>query len=131
LTSLKHDALKAMTKFKSNLERQFSKTFGLKYETTSIPYVVTHRYTPDFEVSKIAFIETKGMFTGQDRNKHKYIKKQHPHLKILIVFENSKRKLSTRSKTTYADWCDANGFDHCEKNDITFISDWIAQNSHK
>ena len=37
-------------------------------------------------------IETKGRFTAADRRKHLLVRKQHPHLDIRFVFENSNAK---------------------------------------
>ena len=55
-------------------------------------------------------IETKGLFTVDDRRKHICIQKQHPKLDIRFVFTSSKRKIQKGSKTTYADWCEKNNF---------------------
>lgn len=55
-------------------------------------------------------IEAKGLFETKDRQKHLLIKKQYPHLDIRFVFQNPKNTLYKGSKTTYADWCDKNGF---------------------
>ena len=34
---------------------------------------------------------------------------------LRFVFNNSKAKLSKKSKTTYADWCNKNGFKFADK----------------
>jgi hypothetical protein len=60
-------------------------------------------------------IETKGRFLVADRKKHMLIKRQHPHLDIRFVFSNSKQKLNKASRTTYADWCNKNGFQYADK----------------
>lgn len=114
-----------MPTYKSNLERDFYNRFKLAYETHRIPYVVTHQYTPDFTISDTAFVECKGRFIASDRQKHIHIKKQHPHLKILFVFQDFKRKLSKTSKTTYADWCNKHGFEFCAANDYKTIMEYI------
>lgn len=67
-------------------------------------------YTPDFMLDNGIIIETKGMFDSEDRRKHLEVKKQHPTLDIRFVFSNANAKLYKGSKTTYADWCDKNGF---------------------
>lgn len=67
-------------------------------------------YTPDFMLDNGIIIETKGMFDSEDRRKHLEVKKQHPTLNIRFVFSNANAKLYKGSKTTYADWCDKNGF---------------------
>ena len=114
---------------KSNLERQFHRTYKLPYETVAFPYVVTHKYTPDWQVSPTAFIETKGMWVGADRSKHKYIKQQHPHITILLVFQDPNRKLSKASKTTYGDWCTKNDIPFCSADDDRTIRRFIAHHS--
>lgn len=97
-------------RYRSNLERTFNAKMKLDYEVTALPYVVTHHYTPDFTLAPNKFVETKGLFVAQDRSKHRYIRYQHPQVRVLFVFQNPKRKLTKTSKTTYADWCDKNGF---------------------
>lgn len=108
--------------FRSGLEERVAeqlKLSGVKveYETTKIKYRVEEdrTYTPDFVLPNGVIVETKGRFVVSDRKKHLLIKKQHPHLDIRFVFQNSKNKISKTSKTTYADWCDKNGFIYAEK----------------
>lgn len=99
-----------MSKYKSGLERKFAaRNPGLKYEATKLPYVVTHTYTPDFSLGDNLFVETKGLFTSADRAKHLHIKKQHPEVKVLFVFQNPNLRLTKASRTTYAEWCTAHG----------------------
>jgi hypothetical protein len=52
------------------------------------------------------------------------VKKQHPELDIRFVFTSSKNKISKASKTSYADWCDKNGYKYADK----FIPDeWFNE----
>lgn len=72
-------------------------------------------YTPDFVLTfkdsgKIMIIEAKGRFTVEDRQKHLMIRNSLPQLDVRFVFTNAKAKISKTSKTTYAQWCDKNGF---------------------
>lgn len=67
-------------------------------------------YTPDFMLDNGIIVETKGLFDSEDRRKHLEVRRQHPSLDIRFVFSNAKAKLYKGSKTTYADWCDKNGF---------------------
>ena len=89
-----------------------SKGVVAKYEPLKIEWedLSYRKYTPDFLLPNGIIIESKGLFTAQDRRKHLLIKKQHPDLDIRFVFESIKRKLSKKSKTTYADWCNRYGF---------------------
>lgn len=81
-----------------------------------IPYTkpaTDHTYTPDFFITsksgKVIIIETKGIWTYEDRMKHLLIRKQHPELDIRFVFSRSKTKIRKGSKTTYADICEGRG----------------------
>ena len=112
-------------KFKSNLEAQFYKAHNLPYETSKLKYVLTHTYTPDWQVSPTAFIETKGAMCSADRTKIKECLKQHPHVRILMAFQVPQKRLSKTSKTTYAGWCDRHGVEWCKWDDTVFICSWI------
>jgi hypothetical protein len=68
------------------------------------------KYHPDFELPNGIIIEAKGWFKTQDRTKHLCIKAQHPELDIRFVFSNPNAKLNSKSKTTYAMWCEKYGF---------------------
>ena len=81
-------------------------------------------YTPDFMLDNGIIIETKGMFDSEDRRKHLEVKKQHPTLDIRFVFSNANAKLYKGSKTTYADWCDKNGFLWAHR---VIPEDWLKQ----
>ena len=47
-------------------------------------------YIPDFVLDNGIIIETKGLFTSEDRRKHIEVQKQHPELDIRFVFTNEK-----------------------------------------
>jgi len=103
--------------FRSGLEEkvgeQLKKLYGsVEYETEKIKYTINEvrTYTPDFKLPNGIIIETKGRFTPDDRKKHLLIKEQYPDLDIRFVFSNSNNKIRKGSKTSYADWCDKNGF---------------------
>jgi hypothetical protein len=90
----------------------------VEYETTKIKYVIPeslHTYTVDFVLPNGIMVETKGRFVAEDRKKHLLIQKQHPELDIRFVFQNSKVKINKGSKTSYADWCNKNGFTFVDK----------------
>ena len=105
--------------FRSGLEERVADLMcelGVKYEyeSTKVPYVIQHHYTPDFLLTNGIYLECKGYFAPEDRRKIKNVKEQHPELDIRMVFQNPYNKISKRSKTTYAKWC--------EKNDIPWTS---------
>lgn len=90
---------------------------SFKYEKVKIEWedLKYRKYTPDFILPNNIIVEIKGLFTAEDRRKHLLVKKQHANLDIRFVFENSKRRLSKISKTTYGDWCDKYGFLFADK----------------
>jgi hypothetical protein len=88
-----------------------------EYETFKIEYQVneTRKYTPDFRLPNGIIVETKGRFVSDDRKKHLLVKQQRPDLDIRFVFSNSKAKLNKGAKSSYADWCNKNGFLFADK----------------
>lgn len=87
------------------------------YEGERIEYIKPARsckYTPDFPLitrsGKKVYVETKGQFKIEDRQKHILIRAQRPDLDIRFVFTNPNARIAKTSKTTYADWCRKNGF---------------------
>lgn len=81
-----------------------------QYVLRYTPTAKATRYTPDFVLPNGIIIETKGRFVSKDRTKHKDIKKQYPDLDLRFVFSNPNQKIGKRSKTTYAMWCEREGF---------------------
>lgn len=109
--------------YKSGLEVSVAKSLadlGITdcYEKFKIEWkdLAYRKYTPDFILPNGVIIETKGLFTASDRRKHLEIKAQHPTLDIRFVFSRSAAKLSKKSKTTYAKWCDKHGFIYADKD---------------
>jgi len=111
--------------FRSGLEIAISqelKANSVKYEYEKVKLKYTkpeksHTYTPDFHLTdKDIFIETKGLFTSADRQKMRLVKEQHPKLDIRFIFSNSRSRISKKSATTYAMWCDKYGFKHADKH---------------
>lgn len=110
--------------FRSGLEEAIAESLtsrGVRFtfEELVIPYVKPEKpakYTPDFVLENGIIIESKGRFLTEDRQKMLLIKKQYPLLDIRFVFSNSRTKISKRSSTTYADWCNKNGFLFADKD---------------
>lgn len=89
-----------------------------QYEQDVLRYTVPEKvskYTPDFKLPNGIIVETKGRFVTEDRRKHLLVKAQHPHLDIRFVFSNSKAKIGKKSPTTYAMWCEKNGFKYADR----------------
>lgn len=118
--------------FRSGLEESIaenlaSKGVGFRFEELTITYTKpakASKYTPDFELPNGIIIESKGRFLTADRQKHLLVQKQHPLLDIRFVFSNSKTRISKRSKTTYADWCEKHGFLFADKE---IPDEWLKE----
>lgn len=116
--------------FRSGLEAEIAEQLaragvGAEYESHFIRYTVPakeHKYTPDFVLPNGVIIETKGRFVMADRAKHLLIKKTLPEYDIRFIFSNSKAKLYKGAKSTYADWCNKNGFMYADKE---VPKDWL------
>jgi|TARA_R110000824_G_scaffold67401_4_gene174677 predicted nuclease of restriction endonuclease-like RecB superfamily len=104
--------------FEANFHRDLrERKIKAEYEPDRIKYTPKIRtYTPDFYIEAGDFyVETKGYFVSADRTKHLLIKEQHPEIDIRFVFLNANNRLSKKSKTTYAKWCEKYGFKYSEK----------------
>lgn len=102
-------------KYKSRLELYFAtlcKKQGLKfeYEPERFKYVRHAHYVPDWRIGPRTFIETKGYLAPSNRSNLLSFREQHPDITILLLFANADNKLNSRSKTTYAEWAEHNGF---------------------
>lgn len=98
-----------------------------EFETLKVPYTQPAKnrtYTPDFILPNGIIVETKGLFAVEDRQKHLWVKAQHPNLDIRFVFSNPKAKLRKGSPTTYADWCTKEGFQYAAK---LVPSEWLTE----
>ena len=115
-------------KFRSKLEEKVAtllKELGIsyEYESTQVPYVIQHNYTPDFLLPNHVYLETKGYWDAADRRKVLAVKRDNPFIDLRMVFQSPYNTISKKSKTTYAQWC--------EKHDIPWTSyqdiplDWL------
>ncbi|MGR2681488.1 hypothetical protein [Chromobacterium haemolyticum] len=118
--------------YRSGLEEDIAATLASKgvsadYERYYLPYLVPasdHKYTPDFVLDNGIIIESKGLFDTEDRKKHVLIKKQYPDIDIRFVFSNPNSKLYKGSPTTYAKWCEKEGFLYSKK---TIPIEWLME----
>ena len=97
--------------FRSGLEERVADLLvelgvSYEYETTKIDYTIEHVYTPDFILPNGVVLETKGFWEPEDRRKIKAVKAQNPDLDLRMVFQAPFNKISKKSKTTYAKWCE-------------------------
>ena len=115
-------------KFRSKLEENIANLLeGLgvsyQYESEKLSYTIEHNYTPDFVLPNYTYLETKGYWDAADRRKVLAVKKANPEIDLRMVFQSPYNKISKKSKTTYAKWC--------EKHDIPWTSfhniplDWL------
>lgn len=112
--------------YRSNFEELVANTFDQKkiaygYETTKLKFIQPPKnraYTPDFELWESGvFIETKGRLTASDREKMLLVKQQHPEIRIILLFQRASNPIRRGSNTTYAAWCEKNGFDYIDWQD--------------
>jgi hypothetical protein len=84
-------------------------------------------YLPDFKLPKPGgyfYVEAKGYWQVDDRQKHLLIRDQHPEIDIRFVFSNQNARLYKGSPTTYAQWCDKHGFEYANKSIPT---EWLTE----
>ena len=118
--------------FRSGLEERIAEQLdkaGVEYtyEQVKLKYIKPaseHIYTPDFVLSNGIIVETKGRFLMADRQNHILVKKHNPTLDIRFVFSNSNARISKTSRTTYASWCEKNGFKYADK---TIPEEWLNE----
>lgn len=121
--------------FRSGLEKKVSEQIleaGIKllYETDKIQFTIPARqakYTPDFKLPKpggFFFVETKGIWAVQDRQRHILIRQQLPELDIRFVFSNQNARLYKGSPTTYAAYCEKHGFRYASK---VIPDEWLEE----
>lgn len=107
-------ARKYKHKYRSNLEAKVAALLpNAGYETTKFKYTVpssVHAYCPDFQLSPTVFIEVKGRLMPSERKKAILVREANPDIQVHFFFDKSDNKIYKGSKTTYASWCDDNGF---------------------
>ena len=92
------------------------KKVKVQYEVDKLKYTVpesVHSYTPDFKLRDKVYLETKGIFSVDDREKMLIIRDTYPEYKFYLCFYNANAKLYKGSKSTYADWAVKHGFEYC------------------
>tara|TARA_R100000781_G_scaffold19_2_gene33 strand:+ start:56 stop:427 length:372 start_codon:yes stop_codon:yes gene_type:complete len=119
---------KKTSKFRSGLEEQVAKLLeGLgvsyEYESTKVPYTIQHNYTPDFMLPNHVYLETKGYWDAADRRKVLAVKRDNPDIDLRMVFQAPFNKITKKSKTTYAMWCDRHEIPWASYHNIPI--DWL------
>ncbi len=119
---------KKTSKYRSGLEEKVADLLtelgiSYEYESTKVPYVIQHHYTPDFVLPNYTYLETKGYWDAADRRKILAVKKANPEIDIRMVFQSPFNKISKKSKTTYAQWCDRHDIPWTAYHNIPL--DWL------
>lgn len=101
--------------------------FETSYEKDTFQYVLPpRRYTPDFRVGDF-FIEVKGWFPSKDRTKLLAVMKSNPGLPLFIALQSPHQRLSKKSKTTVAMWCQKHGIPWCPTPiPADFLKQWAT-----
>ena len=120
---------KKTSKFRSQLEERIADLLqelgvSYEYESTRVPYTIQHFYNPDFILPNYVHLEAKGYWTSQDRRKILAVKKENPDLDLRMVFQAPYNKISKKSKTTYAQWCEKHNIPWCAFHTIPI--DWLV-----
>lgn len=113
--------------YRSGLEETVAKQIEaaghpVVFEADKFSYLWPERkskYTPDFRITRkdgsVFYVETKGRFMTEDRQKHLLVKEQGGP-EVRFIFSRSKTTISKTSKTTYARWCETHGFQYADKS---------------
>ena len=102
---------KKTSKFRSQLEENIAKLLdglgvSFEYESEKLGYIIEHNYTPDFVLPNYTYLEAKGYWSPSDRRKILNVLKANPEIDLRMIFQSPFNKISKKSKTTYAQWCD-------------------------
>ena len=115
-------------KFKSKLEERVADLLtnlgiSYEYESTKVPYTIQHNYHPDFILPNYVHLETKGYWSPEDRRKVLAVKRDNPDIDLRMVFQAPYNKISKKSKTTYAMWCEKHAIPWTSFHNIPL--DWL------
>ena len=114
--------------FRSKLEEKVSDLLcelgvSYEYEATKVDYQITHYYVPDFVLPNGIALECKGYWPSNERRKMKNVIEQNPQIDVRMVFQSPYNKISKKSKTTYAQWCDRHNIKWCAFHTIPM--EWL------
>jgi len=84
---------------------------GFLYEPYSVPYVIQHKYTPDFTLGN-ALVECKGWFRPGDRQKYKAIRDSlGGDNQLIFLLQAPLKKVSKGALLTMSKWCEKEGIE--------------------
>jgi DUF4097 and DUF4098 domain-containing protein YvlB len=98
-----------------------------EYEAERIPYTVPAKkknYIPDFRLPNGVFVEGKGKFDREAREKMALVIEQNPDKDIRMLFMRN-NKISKTSKTKYSDWCDKHGIKYAVSENGEIPEEWM------
>ena len=115
--------------FRSKLEESVAKVLdqvGAKYEyeNQQVAYTIQHHYNPDFVLVYCVILETNGYRDSEDRRQIKAVIRDNPDIDLRMVFQAPFNKISKKSKTTYAQWCEKHGIKWAAAHAIPI--DWLT-----
>ena len=115
-------------KYRSKLEENVANLLeGLgvsyEYESERVPYTIQHHYNPDFILPNGIYLESKGYWDAKDRRKILAVVKDNPDIDLRMVFQAPFNKISKKSRTTYAQWCERHGIKWAAVHAIPI--DWL------
>ena len=118
-------------RFRSGLEERNAKYLTKKrvkfeYETLKIKWqdLRFKTYTPDFILPNGVYLETKGYWDADDRRKILAVIRDNPDIDLRMVFQAPFNKISKKSKTTYAQWCEKHNIKWAAVHAIPI--DWLT-----
>jgi hypothetical protein len=88
---------------------------SFEYEPGKIHFTIPYDYKPDFLLENGIIVEGKGEFTSSERKKFKALKRAFPDLDVRFVFSRANARIGKKSQTTYAMWCEREGFPYASK----------------
>jgi hypothetical protein len=121
-------------KLRSRLEDKVQQALLLQgvpldnYERVELEWILPQKvkhYTPDFQLSQDVFLEAKGLFSKEDRDKTLHVLNQYPEIILCIAFYNADYKIYKGSKTTYGDWCNQYLIPYIDVRTDTIPGEWI------
>lgn len=105
---------KQLGKYRSKLEIRVAELIpDALYESTKLKYIIpasNHTYLTDFELGPNSYIEVKGRLLASERKKYLLVREHNPEITLRFFFDKADNKIYKGSPTTYAAWCEANGF---------------------
>jgi hypothetical protein len=94
-----------------------------------VPFLVeeTRHYVPDFILPNGIILELKGRWLTPDRKKHRLVHAQYPDLDIRFVFSRPQERISKQSRTTYAKFCETQGWKY---GGPTVPVEWVREKAN-